>query len=53
MLKMLDDSLQVGLRPDADSLLATLLLREPCSGEIRGENAVACAHQIESRALGL
>jgi hypothetical protein len=27
---------------------ATTLLREPCSREIRGENAVACAHQVES-----
>jgi hypothetical protein len=41
-----------GFSLTSDSLLATLLLLQPCTGEIRGENAVACAHQIESRAFG-
>jgi hypothetical protein len=43
------DTLVVGL---SLPVRATLLLREPCSGEIHGENAVACAHQIESPAVG-
>ena len=38
------------VRLQPDSLSATPLLREPCSGGIRGENAVACTHQ-PARAL--
>jgi hypothetical protein len=43
-----EDAPWVRLQPDSDVLFATAMLHSPCSGEISGENAVACAHQLSS-----